>query len=259
MVTFPLFGDIFSLAFGLAIGSFLNVCIYRIPEKRSIVRPPSSCPHCGERIRFYDNIPLISYLFLLGKCRHCHRPISWQYPLVEALTGALSLFLYIRYGWSFQYLFSLAFGTTLVTISFIDLKHQIIPDILSLPGILAGWAVSFFFSNGFWLDSLIGSAAGGGALFLVAFVYEHLTGREGIGGGDIKLLAMIGAWMGWRALPLILLISSLTGAVIGAIFLLLAGRGYRARIPFGPFLSLGAMLHLFWGPQLTRWYLGLFT
>lgn len=259
MVAFPWFGDIFSLVFGLAIGSFLNVCIYRIPEKRSIVRPPSSCPHCGERIRFYDNIPLVSYLFLLGKCRYCRRAISWQYPLVEALTGALSLFLYSRYGWSFQYLFTLAFGATLVTISFIDLNHQIIPDILSLPGILAGWAVSFFFPNGFWFDSLIGSAAGGGALLLVAFIYEHLTGREGIGGGDIKLLTMIGAWMGWRALPLILLMSSLTGAVIGAVFLLLAGKGYRTRIPFGPFLSLGAMLYLFWGPQLTRWYFGLLT
>ena len=258
MMTFPLFGELLSLLFGLTIGSFLNVCIYRIPEKKSIISPPSSCPWCGERIRFYDNIPLFSYLLLLGRCRHCRHSISWQYPVVEVLTGALSFFLYTRYKLSFQYLFTFAFSAMLVTISFIDLRHQIIPDILSLPGILTGWAVSFFFGNGFWFDSLIGSAAGGGALLLVAFVYEHLTGREGIGGGDIKLLAMIGAWMGWRALPLILLMSSLTGAVIGAVFLLLAGKGYRARIPFGPFLSLGAMLYLFWGPDFTRWYFGLF-
>lgn len=259
MMSFSLAGEIFSLVFGLVTGSFLNVCIYRIPEKKSIISPPSSCPYCGKRVRFYDNIPLLSYLFLLGRCRHCRHRISWQYPLVEGLTGILSLLLYIRYGLSFQYLFFLAFAATLVVISFIDLKHQIIPDMLSLPGILAGWGFSFFVPNGFWFDSLIGSAAGGGALLLVAYVYEKLTGREGIGGGDIKLLTMIGAWMGWRALPLILLISSMTGAVIGSVFLLLAGKGYRARIPFGPFLSLGAVLHMLWGSELTRWYFGLFS
>ena len=255
----PLAGDVFSVVFGLVIGSFLNVCIYRIPEKKSIITPPSSCPYCEKRIRFYDNIPLLSYLFLRGRCRHCGRSISWQYPAVEGLTGLLSLFLYIRYGLSFQYLFMLAFVALLVAISFIDVRHQIIPDILSLPGILMGLGISLFWAHGFWLDSLIGSAAGGGALLSVAYGYEKLTGREGIGGGDIKLMAMIGAWVGWRALPLILLISSLTGAVIGTLFLLWAGKGYRARIPFGPFLSLAAVLHILWGNQLTRWYLGLFS
>jgi len=236
----------------------MNVCIYRIPLKQSIIYPPSACPHCGEHIRFYDNIPLISYLVLLGKCRHCQHPISWRYPIVECTTGLLSLFLFIRYGISYQYILLLVYSAALVTISFIDLYHKIIPDILSLPGVVAGWAVSLFPWSVYWLDSLIGALAGGGALYGVAVAYERLTGRQGMGGGDIKLLAMIGAWMGWRALPLIVLVSSLTGAVLGVVFILFSGEGYRFRIPFGPFLSFGALFYLFFGRELTRWYFGLF-
>jgi len=251
-------GHLFSFLMGLSLGSFLNVCIYRIPLKQSIAHPPSSCPHCGERIRFYDNIPLLSYLFLMGRCRQCGHRISLRYPIVEGLTGLLSLMLFTTYGISFQYLLLLLFSATLVTISFIDLDHRIIPDLLSLPGVAAGWAVSLFPWSVYWLDSLIGTVAGGGSLYLVATVYERVTGREGMGGGDIKLLAMIGAWMGWQALPLIVLIASLTGAVIGSVFILCAGEGYRFRIPFGPFLSSGALLYLFFGQDLTRWYFGLF-
>ena len=248
---------VYSALFGLALGSFMNVCIYRIPLKKSIVRPPSSCPNCGEKIRFYDNIPLISYILLLGKCRHCRHPLAWHYPVVEALTGLLSMALFIRYGLSYQYFLSLLFAATLVTISFIDLHHKIIPDVLSLSGILVGWAASFVPGSVSWLDSLIGIIAGGGSLFLVAVIYERITGREGMGGGDIKLLAMIGAWMGWRQLHLIIFISSLTGAIVGIFFLLIAGKGFRVRIPFGPFLSLGAILCLFFGSGLMNWYLRL--
>jgi len=236
----------------------MNVCIYRIPIEKSIISPPSTCPHCGERIKFYDNIPLLSYLLLSGRCRRCNHPVSWRYPTVEGLTGLLSLALFIRYGFSYQYILAFLFAATLVTISFIDLDHKIIPDILSLPGIVVGLGVSFLPGNIFWLDSLIGIVAGGGALFLVAFIYERITGREGMGGGDIKLLAMIGAWMGWRSLPLIVLISSLTGAVIGSIFILFTGKGYRVRIPFGPFLSLGALFYLFFGSEFAKWYFSLF-
>ena len=249
----------FSFLLGLSLGSFMNVCIYRVPLKKSIIHPPSACLHCGERIKFYDNIPLLSYLLLLGKCRYCRHSISWRYPVVEFLTGLLSLALFIRYGLSYQYILFLLFAATLVTISFIDLDHKIIPDILSLPGIVAGWGASFFPWSVFWLDSLIGTMAGGGSLFLVAFIYERITGREGMGGGDIKLLAMIGAWMGWRPLPLIVLVSSLTGAVIGAVFILFAGKGYRFKIPFGPFLSLGALFYLIFGRDLTGWYFSLFS
>ena len=248
---------LYSLLVGLALGSFMNVCIYRIPLEKSIIRPSSSCPNCGKKIRFYDNIPLISYLLLLGRCRHCHHPISWRYPAVEALTGLLSLALFIRYGLSFQYLLFLLFAATLVTISFIDLDHQIIPDVMSIPGIVAGLAAAFIPGNVSWFDSIIGIIGGGGTLFLVGLIYEKLTGKQGMGGGDVKLLAMIGAWMGWRSLPFVLLVSSLTGAIIGSIFLLMAGKGYRVRIPFGPFLSLGALSYIFFGPQLTNWYIGL--
>ncbi len=251
---FGSFMVVYSLLFGLALGSFINVCIYRIPLKKSIISPPSSCPNCSERIKFYDNIPLISYLLLLGKCRYCRHPVAWHYPVVEALVGLLSLALFIRYGLTYQYFLFFLFTAILVTISFIDLHHQIIPDVLSLPGIAIGWAISFIPGNISWLDSLIGIIAGGGFLFLVAFIYEHVTGREGMGGGDIKLLAMIGAWMGWRPLPFIVLMSSLSGAIIGLAFLLLAGKGFRVRIPLGPFLSIGAILYFFFGPELISWY-----
>jgi leader peptidase (prepilin peptidase)/N-methyltransferase len=254
---FGLLIALYSLLVGLALGSFMNVCIYRIPLEKSIIRPSSSCPNCGKKIRFYDNIPLISYLLLLGKCRHCHHPISWRYPAVEAITGLLSLALFIRYGVSFQYLLFLLFAATLVTISFIDLDHQIIPDVLSIPGIVAGLTAAFIPGNVSWFDSIIGIIGGGGTLFLVGLVYEKLTGKQGMGGGDVKLLAMIGAWMGWRSLPFVLLVSSLTGAIIGSVFLLAAGKGYRVRIPFGPFLSLGALFYIFFGPQLTNWYISL--
>jgi len=254
---FGLLIALYSLLVGLALGSFMNVCIYRIPLEKSIIRPSSSCPNCGKKIRFYDNIPLISYLLLLGRCRHCHHPISWRYPAVEAITGLLSLALFIRYGLSLQYLLFLLFATTLVTISFIDLDHQIIPDVLSIPGIVAGLAAAFIPGNVSWFDSIIGIIGGGGTLFLVGLIYEKLTGKQGMGGGDVKLLAMIGAWMGWRSLPFVLLVSSLTGAIIGSVFLLAAGKGYRVKIPFGPFLSLGALFYIFFGPQLTNWYMSL--
>jgi leader peptidase (prepilin peptidase) / N-methyltransferase len=248
------FMALYSILLGLALGSFVNVCIYRIPNKKSIISPPSTCPNCGQRIKFYDNIPLISYALLLGRCRNCRKGIPLSYPAVELLVGLMSLALFTRYGLSFEYFVFLLFVSALITISLIDLRHKIIPDVLSLPGVIAGFSVSLFLGSITWLDSLIGILSGGGSLFLVGFVYKLITGREGMGGGDVKLLAMIGAWMGWRSLPFIVLISSLTGAVIGFAFILLSGKGLRFRIPFGPFLSLGALLYLFFGADLTTLY-----
>lgn len=245
---------IFSLLFGLSLGSFLNVCIYRIPLKKSIINPPSSCPRCGERIRFYDNIPLISYILLMGKCRDCRESIPIQYPIVEAVTGLLSTALFIRYGLTPQYILFLLFVASLVVISFIDLQHQIIPDIISLPGILIGLIISFFVTSISWVESLFGIIGGGGFLFLVAIIFEKLTGKEGMGGGDVKLLAMIGAWMGWKTLPFVVLISSLAGMVIGGGSLLLTGKGLRVKIPFGPFLAIGALVYLFLGYEIVTWY-----
>jgi leader peptidase (prepilin peptidase) / N-methyltransferase len=255
---------VFAFIFGLIFGSFLNVCIYRIPLKKSIVTPPSGCPGCGERIRFYDNIPVISYMILFGRCRRCHETISIRYPIIELLTGLLSLSLFATfYPYYGQYFAFFIFVSALIVISFIDLSHQIIPDIISLPGIIAGVVVTVVF-NIFsdyqitWQDSLIGAIAGGGILYLVAFGFAKLTGKEGMGGGDIKLLAMIGAWMGWRSIPLIILISSLTGSIIGAATLLLAGKGLRTRIPFGPFLVLGTLVYLFFGHKIESFYFGLY-
>jgi len=255
---------IFIFVFGLIIGSFLNVCIYRVPLKKSIVTPPSGCPGCGERINFYDNIPIISYIFLLGRCRSCRQPISLLYPFIELLTGLLSLSLFVKFYPDYgQYLAFLMLGSAFIVISFIDLRHQIIPDIISIPGIFAGLAVTIIFSNVSiyditWYDSVIGIIAGGGILYIVAAGFEKLTGKEGMGGGDIKLLAMIGAWMGWRALPLIILISSLTGSIIGGGTLVLSRKGLRARIPFGPFLVLGAFVYLFFGHEIEFYYFQLF-
>jgi leader peptidase (prepilin peptidase)/N-methyltransferase len=249
---------LFSVLFGLCLGSFANVCIYRIPLDKSIVHPASSCPHCGVRIRFFDNIPVFGYLLLTGRCRQCRVSISMRYPLVEILMAFLSLALFIRFGFQLQYLQFIVFAGTLVILSFIDFDHKILPDVLTFPGIAVGWLVSFLPGGISWTDSLIGLAAGGGSLYLVATVYERITGREGLGGGDIKLLAMIGAWMGWQSLPLIVLMSSLSGAVIGSVFILSGGKGARTQIPFGPFLSLGALSYLFFGRQISLWYFGLF-
>jgi leader peptidase (prepilin peptidase) / N-methyltransferase len=255
---------VFVFIFGLIVGSFLNVCIYRIPLKKSIINPPSGCPGCGERIKFYDNIPILSYIILGGKCRRCRQSISVKYPFIELLTGLLNIAVFVKYYPDYLLYFAvLIFVSALVVISFIDLSHQIIPDVISIPGIIAGFAVtvglSFISSYPItWIDSLIGIIAGGGMLYLVAVIFEKLTGKEGMGGGDIKLLAMIGAWMGWRSLPLIILSSSLAGCVLGAAALLLSGKGLRARIPFGPFLVIGALIYLFFGRRIETFYFQLF-
>ncbi len=249
---------VFAFFFGLILGSFLNVCIHRMPTGSSIIHPPSSCPSCGVKIRFYDNIPLLSYLFLRGRCRRCDAPIPLRYPLVELLTGLLSTALVLRYGPGVPYVLHLAFVSGLIVITFIDLQHQIIPDAISLPGVAVGVAVSLTpWGSVSWVDSLIGAAAGGGGLLAVAWGFERLTGKEGMGLGDVKLLAMIGAWMGWRALPFIILSSSLFGILIGGAALLLARRGLRARIPFGPFLALGTLLLFFFGREIQHFYYGL--
>lgn len=173
--------------------------------------------------------------------------------------ACLSLALFLKFGFHLHYITFVLFAGTLVVLSFIDLDHKILPDILTLPGIALGWLIAFLPGGITWYDSLIGLVAGGGSLYLVATIYERITGREGLGGGDIKLLAMIGAWMGWASLPLIVLMASLSGAVIGSVFILSGGKGARTQIPFGPFLSMGALSYLFFGRQISLWYFGLFS
>ena len=242
---------------GAVVGSFLNVCIYRIPAGKSIVSPPSACPYCNHRIAWFQNIPIVSYLILGGKCAFCKVSISFRYPAVEVLTGLLfSLTLYY-FSFSVATLIYWVFLAALVTITFIDLDHQIIPDVISLPGIIIGFVCSFLIPWLPWFDSLLGIFIGGGILLAIAWVYEKVAKREGMGGGDIKLLAMLGAFLGWKAVLPVVFIASLVGSVIGVPLMLLQKGDTKLAIPFGPFLAFAATVYLFWGRDLVYWYLNL--
>ena len=247
--------EIAAFILGAIIGSFLNVCICRLPKDESIVRPGSHCPQCKNPIRSYDNIPLLSYALLRGKCRHCGQPISLQYPIVEGITALSSWILFVKFGPSLSYLFFFSFVAALIVITVIDLYHQIIPDVISLPGIGVGLLGSLVLPHLPFFDSLLGLLLGGGSLFVVATVYQWLFKREGMGGGDVKLLAMIGAFLGWKAVILTILLSSLIGSLIGISIMVVKGKGFKYAIPFGPFLSLGAVISLFYGEELIGWYL----
>jgi leader peptidase (prepilin peptidase)/N-methyltransferase len=247
--------SLFVLITGMLIGSFLNVCICRMPKGESVVFPPSHCPQCDYRIRWYDNIPLFSYLLLRAKCRGCGLHISLQYPLVELLNGLLTLALFLRFGPTFDFLVYFLFCSALVVITFIDLEHQIIPDEISLSGIVIGFVFSFFLQGHSWLNSLLGILLGGGSLLLVAYGYQWLTGKDGMGGGDIKLLAMMGAFLGWKSIPFIIFASSLIGSVIGITIMLIQKKDSKLAIPFGPYLAFAAVVYIFYGRQIIHWYL----
>ncbi len=247
-----------SFILGLILGSFLNVCAYRLPREESIVRPRSRCPNCKVPIRWYDNIPVLSFVFLRGKCRFCKAPISWRYPVVELLTGFMALGLFIRYGFNPVYFYLLAFGAALVVTSLIDLEFQIIPDEISLPGILVGLAGSFWNPLVTPLSSLLGALVGAGSLYLVAEYYYFITKREGMGGGDLKLLAMIGSFLGVSSLLPVIFMASLVGAVAGLIlaFWQKVHDKRHLALPFGPFLALGALIILFY-PQVVDLFFGI--
>jgi len=247
----------FAFVFGAVVGSFLNVCIYRLPKGLSIVDPPSHCFACDTPIRPIDNIPLVSYLLLRGRCHACGAAFSPRYFLVELLTGTLTTALLWHFGFTPAFFLYFVFTAALIVVTFIDIDYLIIPDAISLPGIGIGLAASFLIEGmPTPLESAIGIVLGGGILWAVAFGYEKLTGVEGMGFGDVKLLAMIGAFLGWRAVPLSLLIGSLSGSIIGITAMAILGKNRRWEIPFGPFLALGAILTLLFGNQLLRWYLG---
>ena len=236
----------FALVLGATAGSFLNVVILRLPlDNGSIVFPASHCPRCKTPLSWMENIPLISYLFLRGRCRHCRAPISLQYPMVETLTAILTAALVYRFGLTITSAGYFVFSTALIVIIWIDIHHQIIPDAISLPGIALGFVFSFFNSFISWQDSLIGLLAGGGVLYAVALLYLLLRKQEGMGGGDIKLLAVIGAFLGWQSLPFVLLMSSITGSCTGLLAMALKNKSANTRIPFGPFLSCSALAYLF--------------
>ena len=254
----------FTFLFGAMLGSFLNVCIVRLPKDESIVGPPSHCPSCKARIPFYDNIPLMSYLFLRGRCRFCAEWISPRYFFVELLMGALAVTLLFRFGFGVAFFVNVAFAAALVVISFIDLDVRIVPDVISLPGIGLGllasvlrypWPTEHLSIPPSPVSSLLGVLLGGGLLLLVAWLYELFSGTEGMGGGDVKLLAMIGAFLGWPSIPIALFFASLTGSVVGVVLMWRAGAGGKYALPFAPFLCLGALFHLFLGREIVQFYL----
>ncbi len=242
--------------FGLIIGSFLNVCIHRLPKGESVVQPGSRCPACLAPIRPWDNIPLISFILLRGRCRTCRHPISWRYPLVEALTAILFVLTVQRYGASLETVFLLIFLCGLVVASFIDLDHQVIPNVITLPGIPLGLLTALLVREPPLLDRLIGTLAGAGFLYLVLFYGGVLYGQDAMGEGDLNLIALVGAFLGWRAVVMTVLVACLSGSAVGIALMLMRRLGRRQHMPFGPFLSLGAVVALFWGKQIMAWYLG---
>jgi len=249
-----------SLLLGLLVGSFLNVCILRIPKGESVVFPRSHCPECGKTIPWYDNIPVLSFLFLKGRCRFCGGRISFQYPWVELLTALLALACAVKFRTPPQAaLWFFTFLCPLIVISGIDLRHRLIPDKISLPFIAIGVAVHVV-AGGFprWqdalMDSFLGILVGGGALLLVMKTYEWIRKQEGMGLGDVKLAAMIGAFLGWKAILIVFVLSSLMGSVVGIFFMIFGGMGLRSELPYGPFLSLAAALQLFFGRAILRGY-----
>lgn len=232
----------FALVLGAVVGSFLNVVILRLPrEDVSIAYPASHCPRCRHPLSWWENIPLLSYLVLRRRCRSCRASISWMYPLVEAAMAVFSAVLFLQYGLSVEYGRLFVFFAALLVIIFIDIHHQIIPDRISLPGIVLGVATSPFSEQVTWQQSSLGLLLGGGVLYLVAWTYLTLAKRDGMGGGDIKLLAMIGAFLGWQSLLYVVFASSLSGSIVGIMAMLRQGKGGKTRIPFGPFLAFGAM------------------
>jgi leader peptidase (prepilin peptidase)/N-methyltransferase len=241
------------LLFGLVIGSFLNVVIARLPEGRSVWRPRSACPGCGALIAWQDNIPVLSFLALRGRCRGCHMAIPWRYPIVEVATGAGFTLVYVHFGPTLDFGVAAALLAALIAITAIDLRHQIIPDAITLPGIPAGVVASLATGRVTWLESLLGIVVGGGIFFVII-----VASRGGMGGGDMKLGAMLGAFLGWKLGLLAVLLGVLTGGGVAVCLLLLGRKGRKDAIPFGPFLALGGAIALLWGDKILGWYLGRF-
>jgi leader peptidase (prepilin peptidase)/N-methyltransferase len=249
----PSFVVAVTFVFGAVVGSFLNVCIYRLPLRESIVFPASHCRSCATPLAWYDNLPLVSYLLRRGRCRFCGAAFSSRYFVVEFITALLAVLLVNHFGLTLTAFGYFVFSAALVVITFIDLDHWIIPDVISLPGIIAGIVFSLVSPITIW-DSLTGAVAGAGILWAVFWGYYFWAHEEGMGGGDVKLLAMIGAFLGWRAILFTLFSASFTGAVVGLILMRIRHADGKMALPFGPFLSFGALCYLFFGERLIGWY-----
>jgi leader peptidase (prepilin peptidase) / N-methyltransferase len=265
----------FALVFGLVVGSFLNVVILRLPQGASISTPRSRCPNCKQLIHWYDNIPVLSYLLLRGRCRRCKKSISIRYPIIETLTGIVSVLLYFKLGLSVEWGIFLVFSSALIALGFIDLDHRILPDPITLNGIWLGILVSVFLAQPSPLitrlfrsvgievasprvialsASLLGAIVGGGLLWAVAEAYLRLRGIEGMGFGDVKMMAMVGAFLGAPLALLTIMLGSLFGSVIGLLFIRFANKTRQYELPFGTFLSFAAIIAVLYGEDLVRWY-----
>ena len=238
---------------GLAVGSFLNVCIHRIPRGQSLVRPGSRCPGCAYELRWFDNIPVVSYAMLLGRCRKCRTRISIRYPIVELATMALFVVHGTAFGWTALLVPRLLFACMLVVLFGIDLEHHLLPNVITLPGIAIGLIASAVLPPGL-VDALIGLVAGGGVLWLIGEAYYRFSGHEGMGGGDVKMLAMIGAFLGWKLVIVTLVLSSFAGSIVGVAIIVVKRGGLKYALPYGTFLALGALVASLFGERIVSWY-----
>lgn len=245
---------IWTAALGLIVGSYLNVLVYRLPRAKSTVLPRSQCPFCGGVIRARDNIPLLSFLLLKGRCRRCTAPISWRYPLIESLTGLLFVLCLRIFGFTLEALASALFGCLMILLAGIDLEHFLLPDRITLPGIVGGLVVQPWLSGVTFLEAVVGILAGAGALILLINFWYWLRSEEGMGLGDVNMMALIGAFLGWQGALTALVLAAASGALIG-IALMLSGRlGMHSKLPFGVFLALGGLAALFLGSRLIDIY-----
>jgi leader peptidase (prepilin peptidase)/N-methyltransferase len=242
---------------GLVVGSFLNVCIHRIPRGESLNHPPSRCPHCGTGLRWFDNVPVLGYLWLRGRCRSCRAPISIRYPIVEIVTMGLFLIHYAMFGLTALLAVRLLFACAMVVLFAIDLEHHLLPNVITLPGIVTGLLFSIWLPPGI-RDALIGSVIGGGVLWLIGEAYFRYSGEEGMGGGDVKMLAMIGAFLGWKLVILTLVLSSVAGSLIGVALIATRRGGLKYELPYGTFLALAALAASLVGERIVAWYVGMY-
>jgi leader peptidase (prepilin peptidase)/N-methyltransferase len=267
-------------AFGLIIGSFLNVCIYRLPRHESVVTPGSHCPGCGKPVRPYDNIPVISYLWLRGRCRFCRQRISLQYPIVESLAALAFFACALQWGPTPPALVNSLFLSAVLVLIFTDYHHQILPNVITLPGVAAGFLLSPLQAENLlrdagdilagnlagsvypanaeavlpWISSALGALIGGGTLFLVGFGYRLFRKRQGLGEGDMKMMAMVGAFLGWRHALLIIFAGSFLGSIVGVLAIIFFGKTLQTKLAFGIFLGIASIILLFYGNAFLHWY-----
>ena len=243
--------------FGLCIGRFLNVCAYRLPLGESVAHPRSRCTSCGRMLTWFDNLPVVSWVVLGGRCRTCKNPVAWMYPAVEIVTALVFVVTYLTYGLTLLSLVRVIFGCALIVLFVTDLQHKILPNVITLPGIVIGFVCSIFLPPG-WVSSLIGMLVGGGVLFAIAEVYYRVRGQEGLGMGDVKLLGMIGAFLGWKLVLLTLVFASFTGSLAGGMLIASGRGGMKYALPFGTFLAVGALFAATWGDPIADWSFGFY-